>query len=169
MGDREAFLAKIRGEPKEDSHRLVFADWLDEYGGEPGWAEFIRMQCGVTPYCKDRYPVLARNFFRGHLRPICGDGSVSYSKGHPGYAAKYRMVGGDSFRFWARRGFVDEALMTAADWIRYADGLAAAYPLTLVRLVDMSGWDARVAQFNGHAPGGVFYCSRWRGISFMMA
>jgi uncharacterized protein (TIGR02996 family) len=40
----EAFLRAIAEEPLEDSHRLVFADWLDEHGQAPR-AAYIRLQC----------------------------------------------------------------------------------------------------------------------------
>jgi uncharacterized protein (TIGR02996 family) len=43
MASEEAFLAAIKDEPDEDAHRLVFADWLDEYG-QPERAEFLRLQ-----------------------------------------------------------------------------------------------------------------------------
>jgi uncharacterized protein (TIGR02996 family) len=40
----EAFLRAVAEEPLEDSHRLAFADWLDDTG-HAARAEFIRMQC----------------------------------------------------------------------------------------------------------------------------
>lgn len=42
--DQQSFLAAIISEPDEDTHRLVYADWLDEHG-DPDRAEFIRVQC----------------------------------------------------------------------------------------------------------------------------
>jgi uncharacterized protein (TIGR02996 family) len=46
MSQREAFLAAIRDEPDDDTHRLVYADWLTDHGNERdiGRAEFIRAQ-----------------------------------------------------------------------------------------------------------------------------
>jgi uncharacterized protein (TIGR02996 family) len=41
--NRTAFLEAIKAEPDDDTHRLVFADWLEE-NGEPERAEFIRVQ-----------------------------------------------------------------------------------------------------------------------------
>lgn len=43
MSDRAAFLTAVRDEPDEDTHRLVYADWLDE-SGQPEHAEFVRLQ-----------------------------------------------------------------------------------------------------------------------------
>lgn len=44
MSDRTAFMQKICECPEDDTARLVFADWLEEYGGESERAEFIRVQ-----------------------------------------------------------------------------------------------------------------------------
>lgn len=44
---RDGFLHAIRDTPDDDAPRLVFADWLDEHG-EPGRAEFIRLQCRMA-------------------------------------------------------------------------------------------------------------------------
>jgi uncharacterized protein (TIGR02996 family) len=43
MGDGEALLRAILDQPKEDTPRLVYADWCDE-NGQPERAEFIRVQ-----------------------------------------------------------------------------------------------------------------------------
>jgi uncharacterized protein (TIGR02996 family) len=47
MADHAAFLAAIRAEPDDDTHRLVYADWLEE-NGHPARAEFIRVQCELA-------------------------------------------------------------------------------------------------------------------------
>src|SRR5947209_6860741 len=47
MGQREAFLAAVADAPEDDTHRLVFADWLDERGDPLG--EFIRLQLELEP------------------------------------------------------------------------------------------------------------------------
>ena len=43
MSDRDALLAAIRAQPDEDTPRLAFADYLDEFG-EPDRAAFVRAQ-----------------------------------------------------------------------------------------------------------------------------
>lgn len=47
MSDDVALLAAIGEHPNEDTPRLVYADWLDEQGGEANAAraEFIRVEC----------------------------------------------------------------------------------------------------------------------------
>lgn len=46
MTERESLLAAVIADPDDDAVRLVYADWLEEYGGEAGAAraEFIRVQ-----------------------------------------------------------------------------------------------------------------------------
>ncbi len=46
MDTGSALLAAIVDEPDSDTHRLVFADWLDEQGREQ-WAALIRSQCSL--------------------------------------------------------------------------------------------------------------------------
>lgn len=41
-----ALLRAILSDPRDDTPRLVYADWLDE-NGEPDRAEFIRVQCAI--------------------------------------------------------------------------------------------------------------------------
>src|SRR5262245_24806233 len=47
MSDEKALLAAIWDEPHDDNVRLVYADWLDEQGGDSNVAraELIRVQC----------------------------------------------------------------------------------------------------------------------------
>src|SRR5687768_4057129 len=70
MSDERAFLAAIADNPDDVSHRLVFADWLDE-DGDKDRAEFIRVQCQLAelpkfdrarPALEDReYALLAKH------------------------------------------------------------------------------------------------------------
>ncbi len=45
MNEREAMLAAILADPEADLPRLMYADWLEEYGSDPKRAELIRIQC----------------------------------------------------------------------------------------------------------------------------
>jgi uncharacterized protein (TIGR02996 family) len=47
MSDADALLAAIRAAPDDDAPRLIYADWLEEHG-QPGRAEFIRVQCELA-------------------------------------------------------------------------------------------------------------------------
>jgi uncharacterized protein (TIGR02996 family) len=42
---RRGFLRDIRANPDDDAPRLIFADWLDDVGGDPDHATLIRVQC----------------------------------------------------------------------------------------------------------------------------
>jgi uncharacterized protein (TIGR02996 family) len=46
--ERRALLRGILEQPDDDTARLVFADWLEEKGGEPKWAQFIRCQIEIA-------------------------------------------------------------------------------------------------------------------------
>lgn len=67
-----------------------------------------------------------------------------------------------------RRGFGERVICSAEEWLKHADRLAQLHPLRRVRITDMTGWDARIAQFDGHAAGGIFYSSRWPGVAFTL-
>lgn len=47
MSSHDAFLQAIIENPDDDTHRLVYADWLDDHD-EPRRAEFIRLQCRLA-------------------------------------------------------------------------------------------------------------------------
>jgi uncharacterized protein (TIGR02996 family) len=47
MSEADGFLQAIIAEPDDDTHRLVYADWLDEHG-QPERADLIRIQCALA-------------------------------------------------------------------------------------------------------------------------
>src|SRR5690348_345799 len=58
MTDRESLLAAIKANPRDDLPRLVYADWLDEFGTtdlDAATSEFIR--ASVAFKGKQRRPV----------------------------------------------------------------------------------------------------------------
>src|SRR4051794_36032197 len=46
MSEQAGFLRAITEQPDDDTHRLVYADWLDDHGGELH-ARLIRTQCAL--------------------------------------------------------------------------------------------------------------------------
>src|SRR5215213_5024358 len=48
MSDEAALLRAIREHPDEDTPRLVYADWLQEYGDDEDRAAFIRLECELA-------------------------------------------------------------------------------------------------------------------------
>jgi uncharacterized protein (TIGR02996 family) len=69
MTERDALLAAILDNPKDDMPRLVFADWLQEYGDgdlDRATEEFIRLSIRMT--LKDQIILLAnKNNWRGFV------------------------------------------------------------------------------------------------------
>ena len=54
---QDAFVADIVANPEDDTPRLIYADWLEDHGGEDGEAraEFIRAQCLREKYFRPTY------------------------------------------------------------------------------------------------------------------
>src|SRR5215211_7281474 len=44
----EQLLRAVFEHPEDDAPRLAYADWLDESGGDPERAAFIRVQCKLA-------------------------------------------------------------------------------------------------------------------------
>jgi len=78
MSDEHALLAAIRANPDEDTPRLMYADWLDEQGGESNTdrAEYIRLEIEFArtfpekrwSKAKDEARKRARQLFAKHYR-----------------------------------------------------------------------------------------------------
>ncbi len=125
-----AFLADILARPGDDTPRLVFADWLEEYGGDPERAEFIRVQCWLVPYAGQAEMKAAID---------CGDPRRYYAA-----VAREREL----LRFhgtqWAdtpadvffSRGFVSRAACSCKDWLRHGPALVRSHPLERVEISD---------------------------------
>lgn len=123
--DAEPFLQRIRAFPDDDSHRLIFADWLEEQGTrEANRAAFIRIQVALASLPSDdpRRPTLLvaerelldayREEWEGPLRGLAT---------------------GPEFR----RGFVEEVKVAARQFLRHADELFAAGPIRHIHLLDL--------------------------------
>ena len=117
--DCEAFIRRICEEPFEDTHRLVFADWLDENGGE-GWAYLIRNQ--------DR-PIDC---------PLGFSADVSfYRKGIDGSCTVKLQEGKSGLEYTIDRGFVSAiTAWSPHDFVANAKKLFADHPVTSVTLAD---------------------------------
>jgi uncharacterized protein (TIGR02996 family) len=121
--DAEPFLQRIRAFPDEDSHRLIYADWLEEQGDRPR-AAFIRIQIALAALPEDnhrRIGLLAseRELLDGHMR----DWKAPFSG----------LADGPEFR----RGFVEEVNVSARQFLARADELFAAGPIRHVHLLDI--------------------------------
>ncbi len=69
MQDEDGFLSAIKAEPNEDTHRLVYADWLDERDDPRG--DFIRLHLALTATSPDHSDRVAGEHELSYLRKGC--------------------------------------------------------------------------------------------------
>ena len=157
-----ALLAAVLAAPDDDTPRLVYADWLTEQGdGER--AEFVRVQCelartlaGGGPGCNcagvrdpnhvcrqtvwiDRAEELRRRerelwpaalfSILDVLRPAVPDfAAVVYKEDErPSFTPRKPEL-------YVRRGFIESATCSAADWLSHADAILCEHPVRDVTL-----------------------------------
>jgi uncharacterized protein (TIGR02996 family) len=171
MTDGDALLAAILAEPKEDTPRLVYADYLDE-NGQPERAEFIRVQVELARLppklvtCSDMgYPYSVdcpecqeddrREALRGRERTLLAgprpdvyENEVVWFNAGDGTESWRTM-----FRPQWRRGFVEAVACEAADWLAHAAALLARHP---IREVTLTTWPGRA-----HFPTQPFSYETW--------
>jgi uncharacterized protein (TIGR02996 family) len=124
--ERQAFLAAIVASPDDDAARLVYADWLEEVGGEPERAEFIRVQVGASRGAKPAsmrlwdllhhsegwFPDVGKALrIEWNKWGVMHDDTVHYECRH------------HTNEFFVRCGFVESVTCTAADWLAHADAI----------------------------------------------
>ncbi len=147
MNDEAALLAAIVADPREDTPRLVFADWLDE-NGQPERAEFIRgsiraadiqlvRQLQEWDKVRDRMEAL----LRGHR--------LEWAGRIEGFRPVYdELVGGRLDVFWEHRsgewldsqylrGFLEIFNCHGSTWARHGDRVRASQPVTCVWVVTL--------------------------------
>jgi uncharacterized protein (TIGR02996 family) len=66
-----ALLAEARERPEDDTPRLVLADWLEEHG-DPGRAEFLRLQCRLAPGARPPLSAARRAEAEGRAASLAG-------------------------------------------------------------------------------------------------
>jgi uncharacterized protein (TIGR02996 family) len=138
MSDGELLLRAILDQPKEDTPRLVYADWCDE-NGQPERAEFIRVQVtiarwGTTP------PADAEEWVRRERELIYGKVDSYRYNWHVWISLRtfslnypsQETIGSPSVTF--SRGFVSHVSCSWPDWRTHADTILAAQPVERVRL-----------------------------------
>ena len=125
LSDSEPFLQRIRAFPDDDAQRLIFADWLEEQGGNGAdRAAFIRLQVALAAMSADdprRTALLAAE------RELLAVYRADWEEPIRGLAT------GPEFR----RGFVDEVKVSARQFLRHADAIFAAGPIRHVHLLDI--------------------------------
>jgi uncharacterized protein (TIGR02996 family) len=120
---KQAFLRDILSNPDDVAPRLVYADWLDEHGGDADrdHADLIRTQCELERLDDEtRRPALERRA-RDLLKRRRKEWTEPLSKAKLG--SKYVF----------RRGFVEELTLTAERFVVVAESLFALAPVRLIK------------------------------------
>jgi uncharacterized protein (TIGR02996 family) len=139
MDDEPALLAAIEARPDDDTPRLAYADWLDEHAADlpdPDAAriraEFVRVQCAIKrvealPGDQQRPHVhlwqRQQHLLDHHRRDLLGP------------------LGGELTYFDAifDRGFVQQLIVTADLFLRYAEAIRVLWPRPRVRVTEAQG------------------------------
>jgi uncharacterized protein (TIGR02996 family) len=133
------FLRAIIAAPDDDAPRLVYADFLDERG-EHERAAFIRRQVrGEEPN---------RSVWTEQIDYYTACGEVGHMPGlsrwwGEGVPPDWVIRDTSGIRFEAllyRRGFIEDIICTAADWLAHGDDLRASHPVREVRLTTWPVW-----------------------------
>jgi uncharacterized protein (TIGR02996 family) len=109
------FLDAIRGEPDEDVHRLVYADWLDDQG-DADRAEFIRTQCALANLPEDDPD-----------RPALEECERSLLLAHE--TAWLGWLPPDVLEWTFRRGFVDRVVLAGRGSLAGSEQLTDCHPV----------------------------------------
>jgi uncharacterized protein (TIGR02996 family) len=122
MNTQEAFLADIIANPGDDALRLIYADWLEEQGGEPQRAAFIRYQLGLWDRFVDDEP---------YADVVWNDSMTSLTES--GGQGGPRQFGWD----WRwTRGFISWVCCPCSEWLKHGPALCRNHPLEEVQLSD---------------------------------
>src|SRR5437870_1771028 len=104
--NESAFLEAIASEPDELSHRLVFADWLEDRGDEPARARAAFIRAQVERASLPAYHPRARALERAEAVPFNAHGAAWYAAVLP-LSSSHRF----------HRGFVEQARVSAEQFI----------------------------------------------------
>jgi uncharacterized protein (TIGR02996 family) len=156
MNEHEAFIRAILADPADDTPRLIFADWLTERGSPFGDYLASAMKMDRHSDC----PVLMKDRAAGRPRPMrcglcdyCTARQRCESCGYPWVSAAipadvpysyildpgldlYLPPSHGSLHFVIRRGFIESVALPCADFLRHAEALFRAQPITRVTLSD---------------------------------
>jgi uncharacterized protein (TIGR02996 family) len=134
----------ILEEPRRDDLRLIYADWLDEHG-EPGRAEFIRVQVELALVEAIEHDCSNELAFSETTCPACGAWvtaeALRQREGEllaaPAVEEHVGAIIGDCYVDWRlRRGLAEEVTLATADFLPRAAALFGAAPILRVMLAD---------------------------------
>lgn len=152
-------------DPNYPHHHCDAKCWVSD--GRRERAEFIRLQCEIARELTPGIIKLAETVIRcpGITAKLARERELLRPHNYDLWRSPISFHADTKFV----RGFVQEITCAAAGWLAHADPILAAHPVRTVNLHNMSGWDARIAQFDGHSPDGTFRCSRWPGVAFTLS
>jgi uncharacterized protein (TIGR02996 family) len=143
-----ALLRAICAEPEDDTPRLVAADWLEEHG-DPDRAALIRLQVELARLKAsglDRTPEAAalRRKEQAYLEPPSHNGPLWAAQEcpelvrfvpseHAASPLSAPVEGAEQVGF--RRGFIEEVICPAAEWLTHGPAIRDRLPVRWVTLV----------------------------------
>ena len=126
MSTEEGLLQAICAEPDDDGLRLIYADWLEERGGDAdslARAEFIRVQVDLASMADD-------DPRRGELEARERDLLTAHEER---WVAPFRRFRPEAWGF--ARGFIEEMVLPVDVFLTRASQLFGSTPLLSVRLL----------------------------------
>jgi uncharacterized protein (TIGR02996 family) len=133
MSDRQAFIRRICEEPFEDTHRLVFADWLDEVNDHDQAHQAAYIRHAILDPCEGMNAVPPHHGNQGESADVYARAEPTVTQitgrmAHEGEAW--------SARRWYDRGFVYRVGLPVLEFLKHARRLFENHPITEVELYD---------------------------------
>lgn len=153
MTEREALLQAIIDNPDADLPRLVYADWLEEHGGDSERAEFVRVQIELP----NRGPDFLKQYDRElelmdqKTKEWFPDFEIT---NNPEWFDEPNCDGKKPEK-WAllRRGFIERFACTMNYWLEHGPKLIREYPIQFVMITNKSTWGFLIGKFTWFGDG----------------
>ena len=184
----QQFLQAIIENPDDDTHRLAYADWLNEQNGgvDPPRAEFIRVQIELAKHgeyrCSKYNGGLPDKLYgvavvvEGRERS-CGcrwceltERGIELLAAHQVTWRQHMPNGWANWVTDFRRGFVEYIRLSAQDWLAHADELVKAAP---IREVELSSLPVRQNLGDNHPSAQLITAAQetpvaqtWNGVEY---
>lgn len=130
-----AILADILDHPKDDTPRLVLADWLDDHG-DPERAEFIRYD-GAHVFLRRPLKTYGGEGGVWKLVKCAGSRAVVWRQAVPLMTARGSWVWPVGTEITFRRGFIAEVRCPLAAWEECGTALVARHPIERVGVTNL--------------------------------
>lgn len=161
--DGDGLLAAILADPVDDVPRLIYADYLEEYGNQLERAEFIRLQIALAAHERSlelELPTLVdlmrgANLPKGYLlhtewarlrrrEPELLHAMIPYRDEHGRAGRTWAMYAWVPKPLWAfnadhwdwSRGFVHTVRLPLQTWLDHGRAICAAHPVEVVEISD---------------------------------